>query len=71
MIFLLYIGIIFIVMGVFIVIDDFYDIRILLSEKILTKKQQNNIDDLAKIKIVVGIFAIIVGILSIANYLIY
>lgn len=68
---MLYIGIIFIVMGVFIVIDDFYDIRILLSEKILTKKQQNNIDDLAKIKIVVGIFAIIVGILSIANYLIY
>lgn len=68
---LLYIGIIFIMLGLYCIFQDFFDMKILVKEKILVRKGQLTIDDYFKIRLVVGLFAIIVGILSIVNYLIY
>lgn len=68
---LLYVGIIFILLGAYCILCDIFDVNILLSEKTVVKKESPNIDEYFKLKLVVGIFAIIVGILSIANYLLF
>ncbi len=68
---LLYVGIIFILLGAYSILCDIFDVNILLSEKTVVKKESPNIDEYFKLKLVVGIFAIIVGILSIANYLLF
>lgn len=68
---MLFIGIIFILLGLYSFLGDIIDLNILLSEKTIVKKEQPKLDDYFKLKLVVGNFAIIVGILSIANYLVY
>ncbi|WP_159433542.1 hypothetical protein [Proteiniborus sp. DW1] len=45
--------------------------KILVKEKVIVRNRKFTVDDYFKIKLVLGLFAIIVGILSIVNHLIY
>lgn len=69
--YLLYIGMIFILLGIYIVLVDILDINILLREKAIVRKEYFIADEYFQLKLVVGIFAVVVGILSITNYLFY
>lgn len=68
---MLYIGIIFIIVGLYCILQDFFDMKILVKEKVIVRNRKFTVDDYFKIKLVLGLFAIIVGILSIVNHLIY
>ena len=68
MIFLLYIGISFIALGLYLVLDDIYDIKTLIKDKKIIRKESFKVDSYFKLKFVVGCFGIIVGILSLINY---
>jgi len=68
---LLYIGIVFIILGLYTILENIIDISTLLKEKLIVRKMDFNIDEYFKLKLYVGAFSIIVGILSIINYLMY
>ncbi|WP_176967921.1 hypothetical protein [Proteiniborus ethanoligenes] len=68
---MLYIGIIFILLGVYNIFSDIFDIKIFFKEGKISKDKCFKLDEYDNIKIVVGIFAIIVGLLSLANYFYY
>lgn len=68
---LLHIGIFFIALGLYTVLEEFYEIKVILFDKIIIKKKENNLGNYFILKIVVAFFAIIAGILSIANYIIF
>lgn len=58
-------------LGLYTILGDVIDINVLLKEKSIVKKKDFNIDEYFKLKLYVGVFSIIVGILSIINYLMY
>ncbi len=68
---MLYIGVIFILLGLYCILGELFDINILMREKTLVRREQFIIDEYYKLKFILGIFAITVGIFSIVNYLIY
>lgn len=68
---MLYIGIVFIILGLYTILENIIDISTLLKEKLIVRKMDFNIDEYFKLKLYVGAFSIIVGILSIINYLMY
>lgn len=68
---MLYIGIIFILLGLYCIVGDIIDTKVLIKERIIVRKEECTFDDYFLIKAIVGVFAIIVGILSIVNYLMY
>ncbi len=68
---LLYVGIIFILLGLYSFLSDIIDMSTLVNQKAIVKRKHTIVDGYFKLKLVVGSFSIIVGILSIANYLLY
>lgn len=71
MIFLLYIGILFISFGIFLIIDDIYDVKILLKEREFKKREDFKADNFYQFKALLGAFAIVLGIFNLLNYFIY
>ena len=51
--------------------DEFYDFKVFFREKILVKKENVEIDGVVKIKILNGLFCVIIGIYSLLNYFYY
>ena len=68
---MLYIGSFFILLGLYSICDEFYDFKVFLKEKILIKKENVEIDNFAKIKMLNGLFCIVVGTYSLINYFYY
>ncbi|WP_352419746.1 hypothetical protein [Proteiniborus sp.] len=68
---MLYVGIIFILLGLYSFLSDIIDMSTLVNQKAIVKRKHTIVDGYFKLKLVVGSFSIIVGILSIANYLLY
>ncbi|AFS77704.1 hypothetical protein Curi_c06310 [Gottschalkia acidurici 9a] len=69
--YLLYMGTLLIIIGSYSILEDFYDFKSILKERVLVKKENVNIDGYLKVKAMIGIFSIVVGILSIINYIYY
>jgi len=67
----LYIGLFFVLIGLYSIFGDFFDCKALINEKTIVKNDDLIIDDYFILKAIVGIFAVIVGILSIINHLMY
>ncbi len=68
---MLLVGIFFILLGFFNIGDEIYDFKSLFSKKKLTKKDNIVMDNYFTLRLLIGLLSITVGILSIANYIIY
>ncbi|WP_069649877.1 hypothetical protein [Caloranaerobacter ferrireducens] len=68
---MLYKGILFIFLGVFLIIEERYDIKKLVKDRVFIIKKDFVYDSYYEIKLFLGILSIIVGIFSIINYIIY
>jgi len=65
----LYIGILFTAIGLYLIIEDVYDLTTVISKREIIKRGSFVLDDYYKLKASIGIFSIVVGIFSIVNYL--
>ncbi|KPU27641.1 hypothetical protein TR13x_03685 [Caloranaerobacter sp. TR13] len=68
---MLYKGILFIFLGVFLIIEERYDIKKIVKDRIFIIKEDFVYDSYYEIKLFLGILSIIVGIFSITNYIVY
>ncbi|KGG79529.1 hypothetical protein [Caloranaerobacter azorensis] len=68
---MLYKGILFILIGAFLIIYEKYDIKKIIKDRIFLIKEDFVYDSYYEIKLFLGIFSIIVGIFSIINYIVY
>lgn len=68
---MLLLGIFFILLGFFNIGDEIYDFKSLFSKKKLIKKDNIVVDNYFTLRVLIGLLSITVGILSIANYIIY
>ncbi len=68
---MLIIGILFILLGTFTMLNEKYEIKVIDDNKEIVTKEtvENNV--FHRYKMVVGIFAVILGVFSILNYIIY
>lgn len=64
-------GIIFIILGIYVTISDKYKLKTNETEKEIIKNEDFEKDRLYKYKVVVGIFAIVIGVFSVLNYILY
>ncbi len=64
-----YIGIIFIVMGLYLILEEIYDFKLLLLERKIIKKEDFIPNNFYEFKLLLGIFIIIVGFFSILNHI--
>jgi len=65
---MLYLGVILIILGIYSIFEDIFDVKTLLKEKKIVVKEKIKIDSFYKLKLVVACFAIILGVLSLINY---
>lgn len=68
---LLIFGILFILIGIYVIISDKYRIVYNNNYREIVKKQDFQKDRLYKYKIAIGILSIVLGSFSILNYIIY
>ncbi len=68
---MLYIGIIFILIGIYTVFEDFYDFKESLNNRELVKVESVEKDNFYKVKAMIGLFCMVVGVFSIINYFYY
>lgn len=68
---MLLLGILFILLGIYIINIDKYYIEDSEEEKILKKKDEFKRDNFYRFKFFIGIFSIVIGAFSILNYIIY
>lgn len=68
---LLYIGVILILIGTYTVFEDFYDLRGSLIKRELVKLENVQVDSFYKVKSMMGLFCMVVGLFSIINYFYY
>lgn len=68
---MLYIGIIFILIGIYTVFEDFYDFEESLNNKEFVKVENVEKDNFYKVKAMIGLFCMVVGVFSIINYFYY
>ncbi len=68
---LLIVGILFILLGIFTISSEKYKIKLVDNKREIIKKEQVEKNIFHRYKIVIGIFATILGIFSILNYIIY
>lgn len=68
---LLYIGIIFILIGLYSIFEDFYDFKASFQEKELVKLENVLLDGFYKVKAMLGLFCMVIGLFSIINYFYY
>lgn len=64
-------GIIFIILGIYVTISDKYKLKTNETEKEIIKNEDFEKDRLYKYKVAVGIFAIVIGVFSVLNYILY
>ncbi|MCR2045075.1 hypothetical protein [Anaerosalibacter massiliensis] len=64
-------GIIFIILGIYVTISDKYKLKTNETEKEIIKNEDFEKDRLYKYKVIVGIFAIVIGVFSVLNYILY
>ncbi|WP_427338337.1 hypothetical protein [Caloranaerobacter sp. DY30410] len=68
---MLYKGILFILIGAFLIIYERYDIKKIVKDRIFLIKEDFVYDSYYEIKLFLGILSVIVGIFSIVNYIVY
>lgn len=68
---MLYIGIIFILIGIYTIFEDSYDLKQSLKEKELVKLENIEKDSFYKVKYMIGLFSMVVGVFSIINNFYY
>ena len=68
---LLYIGIAFILLGIYTMFEDSYDLKLSFKNRELVKIEDVNRDGFLKTKLTLGLFCCVVGLLSIVNYIFY
>lgn len=68
---MLFVGIFFILLGFFNIGDEIYDFKSLVYKGKLTKRNNIVIDNYFTFRVLIGLLSITVGVLSIANYIIY
>lgn len=68
---MLLLGILFILLGIYIINIDKYYIEDSEEGKILKKKDEFKRDNFYRFKLFIGIFSIVIGVFSILNYIIY
>lgn len=64
-------GIIFIILGIYVTISDKYKLKTNETGKEIIKNEDFEKDRLYKYKVAVGIFAIVIGVFSVLNYILY
>lgn len=64
-------GIVFILLGIYVIISDKYNIEVKENGREIVKSKEFEKDRLYRYKVVVGIFTIILGIFSLLNYILY
>ena len=64
-------GIVFILLGLFSIFSQRYEIREIENEREIVEKVVDRKNEFHKYKIFIGIFSIVVGIFCILNYIIY
>lgn len=65
----MYIGIFMLLLGVYEIASEYYDVQKLLKTRVLVRRETIDKDEYFKIKFVLGIFSIVIGILYLLNYL--
>lgn len=68
---LLYIGLIFILIGIYSIFEDFYDLEASFKKRELIELESIEKDSFYKVKAMLGLFCIVVGLFSIINYFYY
>ena len=68
---LLYRGLGLILIGLYVIFEDFYDFKSSFENKELIKIKDVEIDGVYKVKALLGLFCCVLGLLSIVNYFFY
>ncbi len=68
---MLYIGILLITAGIYLMIDDVFYIKEIITKREFIKRENFIIDLYYEFKLVLGIFFNVVGVFSILNYFMY
>ena len=68
---MLIVGILFILLGIFTISSVKYGIKSLNGKREIIKKDKVDRNIFHRYKVVIGIFAIVLGVFSILNYIIY
>ena len=68
---LLYIGVAFILLGLYTMFEDSYDFKLSFENRELVKIENTVKDGYLKVKSTLGLFCCVVGLLSIVNYIFY
>ena len=65
---LLYTGLFFILLGLYLIIEDIYDIVGSFKSQKIIKKANFTINEYYKLKVAIGIFSVVIGIFSLINH---
>ncbi len=68
---MLIVGILFILLGIFTISSVKYEIKPLNGKREIIKKEKVDKNIFHRYKVAIGIFAIVLGVFSILNYIIY
>ncbi|RKD31215.1 hypothetical protein [Thermohalobacter berrensis] len=68
---MLYIGLIFIINGLYLILSDVYDLKVLIKDREFIKKKGFKVDTFYELKVSVGLLSIALGIFSVLNYIYY
>lgn len=68
---MLYIGVAFILLGLYTMFEDSYDLKLSFVNRELVKIENVERDGFLKTKSTLGLFCCVVGLLSIVNYIFY
>ncbi|MCB5559003.1 hypothetical protein FYJ27_04915 [Anaerosalibacter bizertensis] len=64
-------GIIFILLGIYVIISDKYNLKSNESGREIVKNEDIKKDRFYKYKFVIGIFSVVLGVFSVLNYILY
>ncbi|MBW4829339.1 MAG: hypothetical protein KZY61_10335 [Clostridiaceae bacterium] len=64
-------GIIFILLGIYVIISDKYNLKSNESGREIVKNEGIKKDRLYKYKLIIGIFSVVLGVFSVLNYILY